>query len=60
MGGGTLATGSGAEDQLHPLCIYKRFVDAIGVTVLYIQSAIDSIGVAALYIQSEGLCVRFD
>ena len=36
-----------------PLCIYSRFVDLVGVTVLYRQMAVDSVGVAALYIHGD-------
>src|ERR1039458_6553275 len=38
-----------------PLCIYSRFVDLVGVMVLYRQMAVDSVGVAALYIHGD-LC----
>jgi hypothetical protein len=37
----------------YPLSIYNRFVDVIGVTVLYIQIVIDFIGVVALYIHGD-------
>ena len=42
-----------------PFCnIYSRFVDLVGVTVLYRQMAIDSVGVTALYIHSD-LCFPY-
>jgi hypothetical protein len=41
-----------------PLCIYSRFVDVVGVTVLYRQMAIDSVGVTALYIHGD-LCFPY-
>jgi hypothetical protein len=54
-------SGRGAEDPIPtPLGIYRRFVDTIGVTVLYIQMDIDSIGDVELYIQIEPVSVRFN
>jgi hypothetical protein len=43
-----------------PLCIYiySRFVDAVGVTVLYRQMVVDSVGVTALYIHVD-LCFPY-
>src|ERR1039458_8036512 len=41
-----------------PLCIYSRFVDLVGVTVLYRQMAVDSVGVTALYIHGD-LCFPY-
>jgi hypothetical protein len=46
-----------------PLYIYSRFVDLVGVTVLYRQIVVDSVGVTALYIHGDlllsGRCFRF-
>ena len=36
-----------------PLCISSRFVDLVGVTVLYRQMVVDSVGVTTLYIHGD-------
>jgi hypothetical protein len=43
----------GVMRQPHAPRIYRRFVDGIGVTALYIQMSLDSVGVMAVYIHGS-------